>query len=235
MSEPSESAAASGVKRSRNRSAAQLRAREVQAAGCCGKYVGMAVFASQMSLDANATLRKFMLDNESMQTGELWWKLHEHDYHCSKQDVSRFKTLRKSGKKRLAPPEEGDLIAKAEAEHVAAWEAQVAAQQQRAAERAAAAAALQQQAAAARAAAEKAAAEKAASDAATQQAALLVAVEAAAEKAAEKVAGARSSSRAIVPVHEHARERASTKFCIMCGAAGLPMRAVYCSVCGERQ
>ena len=58
------------------------------------KYIGMAVFASQMSLDENVW-RNFMLDNESMETGELWWKLHEHNYHCSKQDVSRFKTLRK--------------------------------------------------------------------------------------------------------------------------------------------
>ena len=46
----------------RNRSAAQLRAREVQTAGCCDKYIGMAVFASQMSLNENAALRKFMLD-----------------------------------------------------------------------------------------------------------------------------------------------------------------------------
>ena len=90
MSDPS----VSGVKRSRNRSAAQLRARGVQAAGCCDKYVGMAQFASQMGLDANARLRKFMLDNEYMETGELWWKLHENDYHSSKQDVSRFKQKR---------------------------------------------------------------------------------------------------------------------------------------------
>ena len=200
----------------------------------------MATFGAQMSLDANAALRKFMLDNESMETAELWWKLHEHDYHCSKQDVSRFKTLRKSGKRRLAPPEEGDLLAKAEAERIAAWEAQAAARQEaeqkRAAERTAAAAALQQQEAAEKAAAEEAAAEKAASEAAAQRTALVAAIEAAAEQAAQKVAAAQSSTSAMVSMSASANDvGASTKFCIMCGAAGLPMRAVYCSACGERQ
>lgn len=117
-----------------------------------------------------------------METSELWWKLHEHDYHCSKQDVSRFKTLRKSGKRRLQPPEDGDVLAKAEAEHVAACKAQAAAlqaaEQKRAAERAAAAAALQQQEAAEKAAAEKAEEEKAASEAATQRTVLVAAIEA---------------------------------------------------------
>jgi len=234
------SASVSGMKRSRNQSPAQLRARAAQTAGCCDKYVGMAVFAAQMSLDSDSGLRKFMLDHESLETAELWWKLHEHNYHCTKQDVSRFKTLRKSGKRRLAPPEEGDLLAKAEAERVAAWEAQVAAQQtaeqKRTAERAAAAEALQQQEAAEKAAAEKAAAEKELSDTAAQRTALVGAIEAAAEKAAQKVAAAQSSTSLIVPVSASASDAdASTKFCIMCGAAGLPMRAVYCSVCGERQ
>ena len=59
------------MKKSRNLSPAQLRARAVQTAGCCDGYVGMATFGSQMSLDANAALRKFMLDNESMETAEL--------------------------------------------------------------------------------------------------------------------------------------------------------------------
>ena len=116
--------------------------RAAQAAGFCAKYIGAAVFGSQFGLDSDPALRRIMLDNESTETGELWRKLHEHKYHCSKQDVSRFKTLRKSGKRRLSPPEEGDLLAKAEAERVAAHKAQAAARQaelqKRAAERAAA-------------------------------------------------------------------------------------------------
>ena len=227
-------------KRSRNQAPAQLRARAVQTAGCCSEYVGMATFAAQMSLDANPVLRRFMLDNETMETSELWWKLHEHDYHCSKQDVSRFKTLRKSGKRRLSPPEDGDILAKAEAEREAAYKAAAAArqaaEQQRAAERAASAAALQQQEADEKAAAEKAAAEKAASEAAMQRAATIAAIEAAAEQAANRVVAAQSSASAIVSRSESvSRAEASTKYCIMCGAAGLPMRAVYCRVCGERQ
>ena len=219
-------------KRSRNQSPAQLRARAVQTAGCCSEYVGVATFGAQMCLDANPALRRFMLDNESMETSELWWKLHEHDYHCSKQDVSRFKTLRKSGKRRLSPPEDGDLLKKAEAERAAVQQAYAAAEQaaaqKRAAERAAVMAALQQQEAAEKAAADKAAAEKAASEAATQRTALEAAIEVAAEQAAKKVAAAQSSKSAIVPMAACASDvAASTKFCIMCGVAGLPMRAVY--------
>ena len=34
---------------------------------------------------------------------------------------------------------------------------------------------------------------------------------------------------------ERARAGTSTKFCIMCGFANLPVKAMFCSVCGERQ
>ena len=66
------------LKPKRQQSAAMLRARAAQNAPCCDKYAGMALFSVQMSLDQNPELRRFMLENESMETGELWLKLHEH-------------------------------------------------------------------------------------------------------------------------------------------------------------
>jgi membrane protein involved in colicin uptake len=115
-----------------------------------------------------------LVKHEALETAQLWVKLHKHGYHCTKQDVSRFRFRRKNGSLHVAPPEDGDVHANAEAEYKARWEAQRAVEkaksERRAAERAAEMAFLEQQAAAEQAK-EKAAAEKAASEAAAQKAA----------------------------------------------------------------
>ena len=186
-------------------SEAQKRARAEQRKPCCEGYVGMATFNAQMCLDRDATLRKVLVKHEALETAQLWVKLHKHGYHCTKQDVSRFRFRRKNGSLHVARPEDGDGHANAEAEYKAWWEAQRAVEkaksERRAAERAAEMAFLEQQAAAEQAAKEKAAAEKAASEAAAQKAATVATIEAAADKAAERVVAARLSSRALVLAH----------------------------------
>ena len=146
-----------------------------------------------------------VVKHEALETAQLWVKLHKHGYHCTKQDVSRFRFRRKNGSLHVARPEDGDVHAKVEAEYKARWEAQRAVEkaksERRAAERAAEMAFLEQQAAAEQAAKEKAAAEKAASEAAAQKAATVATIEAAADKAAERVVAARLSSRALVLAH----------------------------------
>ena len=97
---------------------AQKRARAEQRKPCCEGYVGMATFNAQVCLDRDATLRKVLVKHEALETAQLWVKLHKHGYHCTKQDVSRFRFRRKNGSLHVAPPEDGDVHANAEAEYI---------------------------------------------------------------------------------------------------------------------
>jgi hypothetical protein len=67
---------------------AAKRARGARATGggqaACDKYVDMAVFAVQMSLDSDSALRKFMLEHESLETA----KCHPPALHGGPRCVS---------------------------------------------------------------------------------------------------------------------------------------------------